>query len=117
MAKGFSPRCCEEERRVAVWVKDYGFSAVWLLVVLHSVFPWKGSCNFFMWCGDFLAFGPSCSAKCQCNRDQMMQKLVQENEILRKWVQELQLQLEKKTMIVATLARVISTMTTDEADN
>ncbi|MQM00295.1 hypothetical protein Taro_033027 [Colocasia esculenta] len=77
----------------------------------------KGSCNFFMWCDDFLALGPSCSGKCECNRDEMMHKLVEENEILRKRVQELQLQLEKKTRIVATLGRVISTLTTDDADN
>ncbi|MQL88526.1 hypothetical protein Taro_021087 [Colocasia esculenta] len=94
MAKRFLPRRCEEERRVA-----------------------KGSCNFFMWCDDFLALGPSCSTKCECNGDEMMQKLVEENENLRKWVQELQLQLEKKTRIAATLGRVISTLTTEEVDN
>ncbi|MQL88007.1 hypothetical protein Taro_020568 [Colocasia esculenta] len=94
MAQRFLPRRCKEEPRVA-----------------------KGSCNFFMWCDDFLALGPSCSAKCECNRDEMMQKLVEENEILRKQVQELQLQLEKKTRIATTLGRVISTLTTEEADN
>ncbi|MQL75400.1 hypothetical protein Taro_007767 [Colocasia esculenta] len=77
----------------------------------------KGSCNFFMWCDDFLALGRSCSAKCECNKDEVMQKLVEENEILRKRVQELQLQLEKKTRIAASLGRVISTLTTEEADN
>ncbi|MQL95313.1 hypothetical protein Taro_027988 [Colocasia esculenta] len=77
----------------------------------------KGSCNFFMWCDDFLALGQSCSGKCKCNRDEVMQKLVEENEILRKRVQELQLQLEKKTRIAASLGRVISTLTTEEADN
>ncbi|MQL92867.1 hypothetical protein Taro_025503 [Colocasia esculenta] len=77
----------------------------------------KGSCNFFMWCDDFLAIGRSCSGKCECNRDEVMQKLVEENEILRKRVQELQLQLEKKTRIAASLGRVISTLTTEEADN
>ncbi|MQM01506.1 hypothetical protein Taro_034262 [Colocasia esculenta] len=51
MAKWFSSRCCEEVRRVAVW---------------------KGSCNFFLWCDDFFALGPSCNAKCECNRDEMM---------------------------------------------
>ncbi|MQM07080.1 hypothetical protein Taro_039916 [Colocasia esculenta] len=77
----------------------------------------KGSCNFFMWCDDCLALGPSCSGKCECNRDEMMQKLVEENEILRKRVQALQLQLENKTRIAATLGRVISTLTTDDTDN
>ncbi|MQM10874.1 hypothetical protein Taro_043772, partial [Colocasia esculenta] len=57
------------------------------------------------------------SAKCECNRDVMMEKLVLDNEILRKRVQELQLQLEKKTRIAATLGRVISTLTIEEADN
>ncbi|MQM01762.1 hypothetical protein Taro_034524 [Colocasia esculenta] len=69
----------------------------------------KGSYNFFMWCDDFLALGPSCSGKCECNRDAMMQKLVEENEILRKRTQELQLQLEKKTRITTTLGRWLST--------
>ncbi|MQM10779.1 hypothetical protein Taro_043677 [Colocasia esculenta] len=77
----------------------------------------KGSYNFFMWCDDFFALGSSYSAKCECNRDEMMHKLVEENEILRKRVQELQLQLEKKTRIAATLGRVISTLTIEEADN
>ncbi|MQM05848.1 hypothetical protein Taro_038659 [Colocasia esculenta] len=54
-------------------------------------------------CDDFLALGRSCSAKCKCNRDEVMQKLVEANEILRKRVQELQLQLEKKTRIAASL--------------
>ncbi|MQM17735.1 hypothetical protein Taro_050711 [Colocasia esculenta] len=75
----------------------------------------KGSCKFFMWCVEFLALGRSSSAKCEC--DEVMQKLVEENEILRKRVQELQLQLEKKTRITASLGRVISTLTTEEADN
>ncbi|MQM22600.1 hypothetical protein Taro_055655 [Colocasia esculenta] len=51
------------------------------------------------------------------NRDEVMQKLVEENKILRKRVQELQLQLEKKTRIAVSLGRVISTLTTEEADN
>ncbi|MQL99988.1 hypothetical protein Taro_032712 [Colocasia esculenta] len=75
----------------------------------------KGSCKFFMWCDEFLALGQSSSAKCEC--DEVMQKLVEENEILRKRVQELQLQLEKKTRIAASLGQVISTLTIEEADN
>ncbi|MQM07143.1 hypothetical protein Taro_039981 [Colocasia esculenta] len=75
----------------------------------------KESCKFFMWCDEFLALGRSSIAKCEC--DEVMQKLVEDNEILRKRVQELQLQLEKKTRITASLGRVISTLTTEEADN
>ncbi|MQL85034.1 hypothetical protein Taro_017549 [Colocasia esculenta] len=75
----------------------------------------KGSCKFFMWCDEFLALVRSSSAKCEC--DEVMQKLVEENEILRKRVQELQLQLERKTRITASLGRVISTLTTEEDDN
>ncbi|MQM08699.1 hypothetical protein Taro_041557 [Colocasia esculenta] len=80
-----------------------------------AVWERKGSCKFFMWCDEFFALGRSSSAKCEC--DEVMQKLVEENEILRKRVQELQLQLEKKTRITASLGRVISTLTTEEADN
>ncbi|MQL87948.1 hypothetical protein Taro_020495 [Colocasia esculenta] len=75
MAQCFLSRRCEEETRVAVWVcceED------------RRLAVWKGSCNFFMWCDDFLALGRSCNAKCECNRDEVMQKLVEENEILRK---------------------------------
>ncbi|MQL77618.1 hypothetical protein Taro_010052 [Colocasia esculenta] len=75
----------------------------------------KGSCKFFMWCDEFFALGRLSSAKCECG--EVMQKLVEENEILRKRVQELQLQLEKKTRITASLGRVISTLTTEEADD
>ncbi|MQM23740.1 hypothetical protein Taro_056808 [Colocasia esculenta] len=75
----------------------------------------KGSCKFFMWCDEFLALGRSSGAKCEC--DEVMQKLVEENEILRKRVQELQLQLERRTRITASLGRVISTLTTEEDDN
>ncbi|MQL73195.1 hypothetical protein Taro_005537 [Colocasia esculenta] len=75
----------------------------------------KGSCKFFMWCDEFLALGRSSGAKCEY--DEVMQKLVEENEILRKRVQELQLQLERKTRIIASLGRVISTLTTEVADN
>ncbi|MQL89612.1 hypothetical protein Taro_022192 [Colocasia esculenta] len=72
MAKRFSPRRCEEEYKVAVWVKDSDFRKD------HAT----SSCGVMI----FLALGPSCSAKCECNRDEMMQKLVEENEILRKQV-------------------------------
>ncbi|MQM03844.1 hypothetical protein Taro_036629 [Colocasia esculenta] len=58
------------------------------------------SCNFFMWCDDFMAAGTSCKSPCQCN-EEVMQKLVQGNEKLRKRLH----QLEKKTRIVATLGR------------
>ncbi|MQM12230.1 hypothetical protein Taro_045149 [Colocasia esculenta] len=64
------------------------------------------SCNFFMWCDDFMAAGTSCKSPCQCN-EEVMQKLVQENEKLRKRLHQLELQLEKKTRIAATLGRII----------
>ncbi|MQL76718.1 hypothetical protein Taro_009108 [Colocasia esculenta] len=74
------------------------------------------SCYFFMWCDDFMAAGTSCKSRCQCNEDEVMQKLVEENEKLRKRVHQLELQLEKKTQIAASLGRVISTLTTEEND-
>ncbi|MQL68276.1 hypothetical protein Taro_000548, partial [Colocasia esculenta] len=74
------------------------------------------SCNFFMWCDDFMAARTSCKSRCQCNGDEVMQKLVEENEKLRKRVHQLELQLEKKTRIAASLGRVISTLTTEEND-
>ncbi|MQL80317.1 hypothetical protein Taro_012767 [Colocasia esculenta] len=69
-----------------------------------------------MWCDNFMATRTSCKALCQYNRDEVIQKLVQENEKSRKRLHQLELQLEKKTKIAATLGRVISTLTTDEND-
>ncbi|MQM21669.1 hypothetical protein Taro_054713 [Colocasia esculenta] len=73
-------------------------------------------CDFFMWCDEFIADFSQCKSRCQCNGDEVMQKLVEENEKLRKRVHQLELQLEKKTQIAASLGRVISTLTTEEND-
>ncbi|MQM18338.1 hypothetical protein Taro_051326 [Colocasia esculenta] len=78
--------------------------------------PQNESCNFFMWCDDFMATRTSCKALCQCNGDEVMQKLVQVNEKLRKRLHQLELQLEKKSRIAAALGHVISTLTTEEND-
>ncbi|MQL98585.1 hypothetical protein Taro_031297, partial [Colocasia esculenta] len=74
-------------------------------------------CKFFMWCDDLMVVGTSDSVMCQCNGAEMMQKLIQENEMLRKRLQQLELQLERKTRIAASLGRVMSTLTIDEVDN
>ncbi|MQL99858.1 hypothetical protein Taro_032587 [Colocasia esculenta] len=74
-------------------------------------------CEFFMWCDDLMVVGTSDNVMCQCHGAEMMQKLIQENEMLRKRLQQLELQLERKTKIAASLGRVISTLTIDEVDN
>ncbi|MQM01388.1 hypothetical protein Taro_034142, partial [Colocasia esculenta] len=74
------------------------------------------ACKFFMWCDELTVVGTSGILICQCNGQEIMQKLIQENELLRKRVQQLEFQLERKTRIAASLGQAISTLTTDEAD-